>query len=328
MPKLELCGSLCFAARIAHELRTQYRHTLLFESDLLATDPELYYQAQGYGMDTLHVDAITPEVLDAADFTGAILYNVTDHPGIGKVMPSMYYSYGVYDPEVGGTVVPCSKHACVTRRDPFARYQTKLDDALVIPPMVPTRELRRKKSTPHPFTVGILTSGAYDKYPCRVVMELLNKIPNDITLLITKLPKYKHIGMELALESRKSECKNTFTCTPAMGATIRYLASVDVLVYASDDAHDEPYGRLVVEAMALGKPVICENRGAFKDTIEHGVNAFLFNTTDEIIEHINRIRRDSDMTELLGANAQMWASWQDITVHIGKLKRVLREIGV
>ena len=327
IPDLKLSGCLCLATKIAHELRKQYQHTLIFETPLLEAQSELYYQVQGYGMDVLQTDLITPASLEENDFTGVILYNVTNRPSLGGVMPSIYYSYGIYDEAVGGVAVACSEYACDNRRSGPAQDKL-LDRELIVPPMVSTREWRRIKTGKHPFTVGILTSGAYNKYPCRVVMELLGKIPKDVTLLITTLPRYSHMGVQLAIDARKQECKNTFTCSPIFGATLRYLASCDILVYASSDDHYEPYGRLVVEAMALGKPVVCENRGVFQQTLEHGVNAFLFNTTDEIIEYINRIRGDSSMVALLGANAQMWASWQDTTVHIGKLKRVLREVGI
>lgn len=330
VPDLKLSGSLCLALRLAVELRKQYHHTLLFETPIETADAELCYQAQGFGMDTVQVDAITPELLESQGFTGAIAYNVTGHPGIARVIPTLYYSYGEYDASsaAGSLVIPCSRYACTFTR--YGRFYTgmELDPQMVIPPMVPTRDWRRMKATPHPFTVGIITSGAYDKYPCRVVMELMSKLPKDVAVLLTSLPKYKNFGTQLAIDARKAEYKNTITCSPIFGATLRYLVSCDVLVYASADDHQEPYGRLVVEAMALGKPVICENRGVFTETLDHGVNAFLFNNTDDITEHINRIRKDRGMAELLGANAQMWASWQDTTVHIGKLKRVLRAIGV
>ena len=177
IPELKLSGDLCLATRLAHELRKLYRNTLVFETPLLEADPELYYQAQGYGMDALQVDAITPEVLDKGGYTGAILYSVVDHEGLGKVIPSIYYSYGVYDRAVGGVVVPCSAYACTTLR---TGETSSMDTQVVIPPMVNTRDWRRMRSSPHAFTVGILTSGAHDKYPCRVVMELLGKLPKDV----------------------------------------------------------------------------------------------------------------------------------------------------
>ena len=305
IPELTLSGCLCLATKIAHELRRQYQHTLVFETPLMQAQPELYYNAQNAGLDVVQADEITPEVLESSGFTGAILYNVAgaQYNGLGQILPSIYYSYGVYDAGVGGWPVSCSEYACKVRRT--GPGTVHLDPDLVIPPMVSTREWRRVRGTKHPFTVGILTSGAYDKYPCRVVMELLGKMPKDVTLLITKLPRYKHMGMQLALDARKEECRNTFTCDPTIGATLKYLVSCDALIFASDDEHYEPYGRMVVEAMALGKPVICENRGVFATTLEHTVNSFLFNNTDEIIEHVNRIRRDQSMVELLGANARL-----------------------
>jgi len=65
----------------------------------------------------------------------------------------------------------------------------------------------------------------------------------------------------------------------------------------------------------------------FAETLENGVQTLLYDTIDEAIEHVNRIRVDTVIADQLGANAQMWASWQDDSAHIGKLKRILRMIG-
>jgi len=329
LPTLEVSGCYAFATTMASELYKDYAHTLLFENPIGELDPSLVYQAQASGMMVHNVDRITPEVIDRGNYTGAILYNVRGHPGIGKVVPTIYYSYGIYDmAPTEDVIVPCSEYAVTHSRyeeDPIGKGP---EAEYVIPPMVRTRMMRRIKAPPHPFVIGILTSGAYDKYPCGMVIKLLSKLPGDAVILLNVLPKYLHPGMPTAIAEREKRYPGRLKEAPVMPlVTLRYLALSDVVIVASRGSHREPYGRLAVEAMAMGKPVICERSGIYPEMLEHGVNALLYDTPHDALDHVARIRRDVTVTAQLAANAQMWASWQDTAVHIGKLKRVLRMIG-
>ena len=57
------------------------------------------------------------------------------------------------------------------------------------------------------------------------------------------------------------------------------------------------------------------------------MNALLFDTPEEAVDHVQRIQTDTKAREMLGVNAQLWASWQDSSAHIGQFKRALRMIG-
>ena len=83
-----------------------------------------------------------------------------------------------------------------------------------------------------------------------------------------------------------------------------------------------------MEAAAAGIPIVCENRGFFAEELKNGWNALTFNTTDEALGHVLRLRADTELREQLNANAQLWASWFDTAVHMGKFKALLRELGI
>ena len=326
MPELRVSGDYSFMTAVVRQLNKQYAHTLLYESDPITVDPDLIYQAQLTGMNVLQTDRITQDVIDSSEYTGAILYNVTDRPGIGKVVPSVYYSAGIYDSEVGASVVvPCSDFAAIHgRREP---YITQLDKSLVVGPMIETRSLRRVKTPDHTYTVGMITSGTHDKYPCDLVMQLLGRLPEDVCVMMTTMPAYRNPGMLLAIDDRADRTRQLTRCPVTVTGMMKYLPSLDVLIYGSAKDHYEPAGRLVLEAMALGKPVICERKGVFETILEHGVNAMLYNTVDEAIAYFELIRKDQEMTKKLRTNAQLRASWEDVSVHAGKLRRILRSIG-
>lgn len=51
----------------------------------------------------------------------------------------------------------------------------------------------------------------------------------------------------------------------------------------------EPFGLVVIEAMACGTPVIAAGTGSMPELIEHGKTGFLVNSNEEAIEAINKI---------------------------------------
>jgi glycosyltransferase involved in cell wall biosynthesis len=62
---------------------------------------------------------------------------------------------------------------------------------------------------------------------------------------------------------------------------------------------DEPFGIVMVEAMALGCPVISFARGAAPEIVEHGTTGFLVRNVDEMVQSIPRIDEiDREKTRL------------------------------
>lgn len=52
---------------------------------------------------------------------------------------------------------------------------------------------------------------------------------------------------------------------------------------------DEPFGIVMIEAMACGTPVIAFNRGSVPEVIQNGVNGFVVDNAMQMIESINKI---------------------------------------
>lgn len=315
---------------LASELRRDCHNTILVEGSPEQVDSNLIWYAQMYGVDVLFVDRITPDLLEYHEFTGMILYNVTDHPGLGYMLPSVYYSYGAYDPEVGADItLVCSNYARHHDRHGVSYPCGSVTDSkYIIPPMLQTRPLRRLTAAKRGLVVGLFSSGSYDKYPCDLAMHLMATLPTDTAMMISTLPKYKHPGMTMALDDRIKTSRYTSLCPVKPGAGIGYLVYSDIVVYGSSANHYEPYGRLVTEAMALGKPVVCEGKGAFLHRLEHETDCLMYDTVDEAAKYVKELIANEWQRKQLGANAQLHASWEDVTAHIGRLRRILRMIGV
>ena len=109
-------------------------------------------------------------------------------------------------------------------------------------------------------------------------------------------------------------------------AALKGIQLADVAIYAHAPTYTTPYGRLSVEMLAAGVPVICERRGAVR-RYQDRKHVLFFNTRTQILDHVEDIRTNPVLAETLVANGQLLASWEDITIHIGELKRILRTLG-
>jgi glycosyltransferase involved in cell wall biosynthesis len=66
-----------------------------------------------------------------------------------------------------------------------------------------------------------------------------------------------------------------------------FLANAAALVFPID--WPEPFGLVMIEAMACGTPVIAFRRGSVPEVIENGVTGFVVDTEDEAVEAIGRL---------------------------------------
>jgi glycosyltransferase involved in cell wall biosynthesis len=80
-----------------------------------------------------------------------------------------------------------------------------------------------------------------------------------------------------------------------------FVAMVDVVVHAS--VRPEPFGRVILEAMACGKPVIGARAGAIPEIIEEGVTGLTFPPGDHerLADAIIAVIRDPEAARSMGA---------------------------
>ena len=97
-------------------------------------------------------------------------------------------------------------------------------------------------------------------------------------------------------------------------------AAADVVVVPSrigSDGAREAQGVAVVEAMALGRPVVATSTGGIPDAISSGVNGLLVNNRSpvELFESIVALTMDPELAERIGTRASESVnrfSWQNV----------------
>jgi glycosyltransferase involved in cell wall biosynthesis len=83
-----------------------------------------------------------------------------------------------------------------------------------------------------------------------------------------------------------------------------FLRSLDCFVYRTSTRWFEAYGRVVMEAMATGLPVVAGEHGGSMDHLRTGANAQVIATTGEAIEHVLALAGDAAHAARLGAAAR------------------------
>ena len=86
-----------------------------------------------------------------------------------------------------------------------------------------------------------------------------------------------------------------------------FLQGLDCFFYRTSEEYHEAWGRVVTEAMACGLPVVCHNHGGYVEIIEHGRNGFLFDTQQEALEILLRLKEDRGLRESVGTEARRTA---------------------
>lgn len=86
----------------------------------------------------------------------------------------------------------------------------------------------------------------------------------------------------------------------------KYMCLIDVLILPS---HREGFGNVLIQAAALGIPVLASRVTGCKDAVAHGYNGFLFEKGDahSMAQYIKEIVLSPHKRESLGSNGIKWA---------------------
>jgi glycosyltransferase involved in cell wall biosynthesis len=86
-----------------------------------------------------------------------------------------------------------------------------------------------------------------------------------------------------------------------------FLQGLDCFFYRTSEEYQEPWGRVVTEAMACGLPVVCHESGGYAGIIDHGRNGFLFKSQQEALEILLLLKEDQPLREKVGRAARRTA---------------------
>lgn len=105
----------------------------------------------------------------------------------------------------------------------------------------------------------------------------------------------------------------------------QWMQACDIVVHASDN---EPFGLVIIEAMALGKPVVAASEGGPRDIITEGVDGLLapYNQPQALAQAIMRYLRNPDFAQKVGKAAQKRALEFSTRRYGERLVEAIREL--
>jgi glycosyltransferase involved in cell wall biosynthesis len=83
-----------------------------------------------------------------------------------------------------------------------------------------------------------------------------------------------------------------------------FLRSLDCFAYRTSDDWFEGYGRVVMEAMATGLPVVVGDRGGYVEHLHDGVNGLVARSTNAMITAVLSLAADRALAARLGSAAR------------------------
>jgi glycosyltransferase involved in cell wall biosynthesis len=205
-------------------------------------------------------------------------------------------------------------------------------------PLVLTREAARKalrlpSSRPILGVVGQMTPWKGQDDAIRITAALRREFP-DLLLLLVGEPRF-------TLPGTRYENRAFAERLEAMAAQLGLRQSVLFMGHRSDiptvmraldlllvPSWREPFGRCVVEAMAMGTPVVASSAGGPAEIIKDSVDGFLRppQRPDLWAEPVARLLTDAPLRERIGAAARRRAVAFSLERHASAVANVYREL--
>ncbi len=145
-------------------------------------------------------------------------------------------------------------------------------------------------------------------------------------------------GMPLRIAAKMSEPaeREYFTArvVPHLGDDIDYIGELgrtekydflkDAVCLLNPIRWAEPFGMVMIEAMACGTPVVTNNRGSASEIVDDGETGFLCNDTDSLVKALRRVEalnrcRSREVVE------QRFSSRRMVVDHIALYRRAIAE---
>jgi len=132
----------------------------------------------------------------------------------------------------------------------------------------------------------------------------LEKLINDINARYTKdQVEFRFMGTKKDLEKKIGEIENV-TCLNEDEELVKdFLSTIDVFLFFPDWKREEPWGRVIAEAMVSGCPVIALDKGGTKDQVLKSNNGFLCKKYNDYFKYVTYFLEHKEMVSIMSRNS-------------------------
>ncbi|BCL38606.1 glycosyltransferase family 4 protein [Nostoc sp. MS1] len=182
-----------------------------------------------------------------------------------------------------------------------------------------TNKLRRNLGIEDKFVVGHFSRLSPWKGQ-HILIEALAKCPPQVTALLVgdALFGEQEYVKQLHQQIDQLGLENQVKFLGFRADIPQLMAACDLVTHTS--TAPEPFGRVIVEAMLCGKPVVAAKAGGAIELVEHGINGFLTTpgSFEELANIINSCLEDQQNTATIANNARAIASERFDIVNINR----------
>jgi len=138
-----------------------------------------------------------------------------------------------------------------------------------------------------------------------LAIEALTKLP-DVHLFLVGAPLFGEDAYAAELH-RLAEARGVADRVHFAGAQSDvpvWMKAMDVILHTS--LKPEPFGRVIIEGMAAGRPVVASGAGGVVEIVQHRVNGWLIEPgeVDQLVEAIDTLRASPELARTLTGQAQ------------------------
>lgn len=139
----------------------------------------------------------------------------------------------------------------------------------------------------------------------RALPAILRRIPNVVCLLVgAASPSDRAYQEGLIVLARELGVYANLRFTGYTDKVANHMNVMEVVVHTS--VEPEPFGRVLIEAMALGKPLVAARGGAVTEIVEEHVTGLTFppGDADALAEAVARLLEETGLAEVMGARGR------------------------
>jgi glycosyltransferase involved in cell wall biosynthesis len=170
-------------------------------------------------------------------------------------------------------------------------------------------------------TVGRLVEIKGHRYLLDAARSVLNKIANVTFLLIGD----GHLMTELISHASALGIKNKVIFAGWRSDIPQLINTFDIFVLPS---LNEGMGRVLVEAMAIGKPIVASDIGGIPDLVKNGANGILFppGNVDAMAEAIIKLLLDRELARKMGKEGEKGSLNYDTGAMVKKIEGLYEDL--
>ncbi|MEH1893224.1 MAG: glycosyltransferase family 4 protein [Nostoc sp.] len=189
-------------------------------------------------------------------------------------------------------------------------------------------KLQQQLGLPGKFVVGHFSRLAPWKGQ-HILIDALAKCPQEVTAILVgdALFGEQDYVQQLHKQVTQLGLENRVKFLGFRSDIPQLMAACDLVAHTSTSP--EPFGRVIVEAMLCGKPVVAAKAGGAMELVEHGFNGFLMTPGEaqELAQVIITCLQETEITATIANNARIIASERfDIAIINQQIAQLLSHI--